>query len=62
MEMSTQLHLQYLLSTVAALQKQKDFIQENLDQALSKLNAVESAEKNHSSLKAVSVLRLKFYD
>ena len=37
MESSTQIHLQYLLSTVAALQKQNDMLQENLKETQEKL-------------------------
>jgi len=37
MESSTQIHLQYLLSTVAALQKQNDTLQESLKETQDKL-------------------------
>ena len=54
METSTQLHLQYLLSTVVSLQKQNDLLQDNLDEAQSKLDAVQTGEK---SLTLVSNLK-----
>ena len=55
METSTQIHLQYLLSTVAALQKQNDLLQDNLRQAQDKLKEVDSIEQRKNSLQLVSV-------
>jgi len=51
MEGSTQIHLQFLLSAVSALQKQNESLQKSLQDAQSKLNNLEQSENIHSSVK-----------
>lgn len=56
MEGCTQIHLQYLLSTVSALQKQNDALQKSLQEAKDKMKQL---DESHVGLSPAAMVRLK---